>query len=150
MASTSSLLPLLTFGFVVGTSDAGLAGLEAVESVLCAVLVVESVVAGEAGADVVCWPDWAAAGMVKQKHSNHAMEAETARAFIGDSDPERFFTLLNPTAKRLIRTTGSAALALSRRLTSVEGRFLRSLYAQNGLSTCRTGLPNKPVTRVMR
>jgi hypothetical protein len=42
----------LTFGFVVGTSDAVLAGLEAVESVLCAVLVVESVVAGEAGADV--------------------------------------------------------------------------------------------------
>ena len=84
--------------------------------------------------------------MVKQKHSNHAMEAETARAFIGDSDPERFLTLLNPTAQCLIRTRGSVALALSRKLTSVEGRFLRTLYAQNRLSTRWIAVPNEFAT----
>jgi len=63
--------------------------------------------------------------MVKQKHSNHAMEAETARAFIGDSDPELFPTLLNPTTRRLAWTAGRVALALARKLLSVKGRFLR-------------------------
>ena len=82
--------------------------------------------------------------MVKQKHSNHAMDAETARAFIGDSDPERFLTLLNPNRATPDWTAGSAALAPSRKLTSVEGRFLRSLYAQIHLSTRRIVVPDEP------
>jgi len=103
MASTSLLLPAFTLGAEVAASGAVLAGLPAVEeSVLWVVSVVGAGLAAGAGADWVCGPDWATAGMVKQKHSNHAMEAETARAFIGDSDPERFLTLLNPTARRLI------------------------------------------------
>jgi hypothetical protein len=65
--------------------------------------------------------------MVRQKHSNHAMEAGTARAFIEDSDPERFLTLLNPNMRRLAWTPGRAALALARKLLSMKERFLRSL-----------------------
>src|SRR5450755_4634845 len=97
MASTSSLLPLFTFGVVVPLSEVLLAGVAGVEESLpCTASVVCPEFAAGGGADGVWGPDWATAGMVKQKHSNHAMETETARAFIGDSDPERFPTLLNP------------------------------------------------------
>jgi len=87
------LLPLFTLGAEVPVSEVLLAGLEAVEeSGPRVVPVVGSEVAAGAGAEGVWEPDWATAGMVRQKLSNHAVEAVIARAFMGNSSPERFLT----------------------------------------------------------
>ena len=91
--------------------------------------------------------DWATAGMARQKLSNHAMEAETARAFIGDSDPERFLILLHPNMRRLAWTPGCAALARARKLLSMKERFLRTLYAETQIATRRNAESDKPQKR---
>lgn len=78
------------------------------------------------------------------------MEAVTARAFMGNSSPELFVTLTIPIMRRLAWTSGSIALALARKLLSVKGRFLRSLYAEYQLSTRRiTRIPTIPAITLL-
>ena len=85
--------------------------------------------------DGACVPDWATAGMVRQKLSNHAMDTVATRAFMGNSSPELFLIVLNPITPRLAGRPNRVALARARKLLSVKGRLLRSLYAETESST---------------
>jgi len=111
--------------------------------VLCGVSVVGLVPAAGTGVAGVCVAVCATAGMVRQILSNHAMEAVTARAFMENSSPERFLTVLNPIMRRLAWTSGSVALSLARKFLSMKGRFLRPLYAEFQLSTRPIANPNR-------
>src|SRR5271166_5451307 len=97
MASTSFLLPLFTFGAVAGASEVVLAGASVGEALgVCAEFWFGSELAAGGAVDGVCVLLCAMAGIAMHRVNNHAVNTDRARAFMGNSSPERFLTYLTP------------------------------------------------------